>query len=164
MLSTLRALALLGAAAWPAIGAAQAPTLAPCPFKPAELQAALGVPFAEGKAEPALSASDLVRESCRYNAKNYTLMVSTTRYARGLSDPSLAFKGLGGKLVPIPNDPDNAVYQEGQGDNTSPAVHYFRKSVTVELRVLGIYYSSPSSREKDMQVLREKMAKLRRVP
>lgn len=29
---------------------------------------------------------------------------------------------LAGKLVPVAGDPDGAVFQEGQGDNTAPTV------------------------------------------
>jgi|GEM_PF-6950810 len=71
---------------------------------------------------------------------------------------------LAGKLVPTASDSDGAAFQEGQGDATGPAVHYVRGPLSVELRILGLYYKELASKQKDMLELREKLARLRRIP
>ncbi|MDX2219094.1 MAG: hypothetical protein SF172_08735 [Burkholderiales bacterium] len=134
-----------------------------CPFKPAELQSALGVSFSEGKAGPPLSASTVTMHSCRYESKNYTVRVESQVYQNAADAKKAASFGAG-KMVPIPNDPDGAAYQEGQGDNTDPAVHYSRGNVAMHLRIMGIYYKDSSSKQKELLAIREKLAKLRRVP
>lgn len=150
--------AVLGAS--PALAQSAPPV---CPFTPAELQAALGQTFDAGTAGQELKASSLTMRSCQYNANRWSLRVSSTIY-QNAADAKKFDMVLAGKKVPIPNDPDGAIYQEGQGDNTSPTVHYVRGNVHVELRVTGIYYRDSASRQKDMEALRERLAKLKRVP
>lgn len=141
----------------------QAANFKPCPFTPAELQSALGVSFSEGKAGPPLSAGTVTMHSCRYESKGYTVRVESQVY-QNAADAKKATMIAAGKMVPIPNDPDGAAYQEGQGDLTDPAVHYSRGNVAMHLRIMGIYYKDPRNKKQDMLAIREKLAKLRRVP
>jgi hypothetical protein len=153
---------LLGAlAALPAM--AQATAFKPCPFTAAELQGAFGVKFDDGKADPPLNASSVTMHTCKYHSKNYSVFVQSQVYQNAADAKKAATFGAG-KMVAIPNDPDGAAYQEGQGDLTSPAVGYSRGSVATHLRIMGGYYQSAKTKEQDMKAMREKLAKLRRVP
>jgi hypothetical protein len=134
-----------------------------CPFKPAELQDVLGVKFDEGRAGTAYGTAGIDARSCRYETKNWSLRVGTQIYKQP-EDAKRFGMMLAGKLVPIPGDADSAVFQEGQGDNTSPTVWYVRRGVVVELRAGGIWYSDPAKRQAAMEALRVKLAKLRRIP
>jgi hypothetical protein len=71
---------------------------------------------------------------------------------------------LAGKLVPIPNDPDGAAFQEGQGDLTDPALHYLRGATAVDLRILGIYYTGLKPTEAGFKAMQRLLAKVRRIP
>ncbi|MCA3178867.1 MAG: hypothetical protein O9345_18905 [Burkholderiaceae bacterium] len=134
-----------------------------CPFKPAELEAALGEKFADGKPGMAYGAGGIDVRSCQYDGRRWSLRVGMQVY-KNPPDAKKFGMVLAGKLVPVAGDPDGAVFQEGQGDNTSPTVWYERKGVAVELRAMGLWYSDPSKRQAEMEALRGKMAKLRRVP
>ncbi|MBL8517386.1 MAG: hypothetical protein JNM76_10520 [Betaproteobacteria bacterium] len=142
---------------------AQPANFKPCPFSAAELQTALGAKFTDGKANPPLSAGTLTMHTCRYESKNYSVQVQSQVY-QNPADAKKATMIAAGKLVPIPNDPDGAAYQEGQGDNTDPSVHYSRGNVAINLRILGIYYKDSASKKAELLATREKLAKLRRVP
>jgi hypothetical protein len=163
MLRTLRKTALhLGVlAALPVM--AQPANFKPCPFTVAELQSAFGMKFEEGKASPPLNAGTVSMQSCRYDAKDITVSVQSQLY-QNVADAKKAATIAAGKLVPISNDPDGAAYQEGQGDLTAPALQYARGTVATSLRIMGVYYKDYKTKEKDMKALREKLAKLRRVP
>ncbi|MCU0646830.1 MAG: hypothetical protein MUF00_02435 [Gemmatimonadaceae bacterium] len=143
---------------------AQAATVDPCPFTPAELKAAIGVTFQAGVAGQPIKAGSLTMQSCQYSSSRYSVRVGTTIYAQQADALQHLKVMLAGTKVPIPNDPDGAVFQEGQGDNTDPVVAYARKAVAVEIRILGIFYDDPSSRMATLRTLREKLAKLRRIP
>lgn len=132
-------------------------------FKPAELQAAFGVPFADGKPQPPIAAGPVTLHACRYEAKNFSLRVGADIYGTPEAAKQ-AQRALAGKLVPIPGDPDGASFQEGQGDLTDPALHYTRGNVAIQLRIMGIYYDSPGDKAQAMQRMRQKLAALRRVP
>jgi hypothetical protein len=134
-----------------------------CPFTPAELQMALGVPFSEGQPSPPLNAGTLVMPSCQYQSKRYSLRVQSQVY-QNPADAKKAVMPMAGRMVPITNDPDGAVFQEGQGDLTDPSVHYSRGKVAINLRVMGGYYKDAASKNAEMLALRDKLAKLRRVP
>lgn len=154
-------LALLVAAG---IGAPlQAQELPACPFKPAELEAALGEKFSDGKPGMAYGTSGIDVRSCQYDARRWSLRVGMQIY-KNAPDAKKFGMVLAGKLVPVAGDPDGAVFQEGQGDNTAPTVWYERRGVAVELRAVGGWYSDPSKRQAEMQALRGKLLKLRRVP
>jgi hypothetical protein len=163
MIRTILATLLAAAATAPTAALAQPANFKPCPFTTAELQAGLGVAFSEGKANPPLSAGTLTMHSCRYDSKNYTVSVQSQIY-QNPADAKKATMIAAGKMVAIPNDPDGAAYQEGQGDLTDPAVHYSRGSVAMNLRIMGIYYKDPKDKKREMLAIREKLAKLRRVP
>jgi len=163
MYRQLTSILILALSAMPSTVAAQSPPVAACPFTPAELSEVLGETFEAGAEDAPLSAGALTLHSCRYKARRYTLRVGTTVYQRP-ADAATHIQGLAGTKVPIPGDPDGAVFQEGQGDNTAPAVAYLRQGVVVELRIAGGFYDDPSSRAATMRALREKLAKLRRAP
>jgi hypothetical protein len=135
-----------------------------CPFTPAELKAALGVTFEAGVAGTPVKASSLVMQSCTYRAPRYDVRVTTTAYPRQADAEQHLKVMLGGTKVPIAGDPDGAVYQEGQGDNTDPVVAYARKSVAVEIRMVGLYYGARSEKDAAVKTLRAKLATLRRIP
>jgi hypothetical protein len=136
----------------------------PCMLKASELTAALGVPFKEGVAGKELAAGDLTMQSCNYDSKNYTVRLGLTHYKRGKPTPPAANKALAGKMQIIPNDPDGAAHQVGQGDLTSPTLLYARGAYDVELRVMGIYYTDSKKKADEMKTLNDKLSKLRRVP
>jgi hypothetical protein len=135
----------------------------PCPFTAAELQTALGVKFSEGKADPPINAGTVSMQTCQYDSKNYSLSVQSQVY-QNAADAKKAVMPMAGRMVAIPNDPDGAVFQEGQGDLTAPAVHYARGNVATNMRIMGIYYKDAASKKAAMLAMREKLAKLRRVP
>jgi hypothetical protein len=163
ILATILATLLAAAAVTSTAALAQPANFKPCPFTTAELQAGLGVAFAEGKASPPLNAGALTMHTCPHDAKSYSLRVQSQVY-QNPADAKKATMIAAGKLVPIPNDPDGAAFQEGQGDLTDPSVHYSRGAVAVNLRVSGIYYKDQKDRKQEMLAIREKLAKLRRVP
>jgi hypothetical protein len=101
---------------------AQQPTVSPCAFTPAELKAALGPTFDAGVAGRPVVAGALTMQSCQYKGPRYSVRVGTTVYTRQEDAQQHLKVMLAGTKVPIPNDPDGAVYQEGQGDNTDPVV------------------------------------------
>ncbi|MFN3629710.1 MAG: hypothetical protein ACK4XK_06575 [Casimicrobiaceae bacterium] len=143
--------------------AASAQAFDPCLFKPSELQAAFGVPFTDGKRDRPIAAGPVTLHACRYEARNFSLRVGADVYGT----PEAAkqeLHALAGKLVPIPNDPDGAHFQEGQGDLTDPALHYTRGKVAIHLRLMGIYYDSPAEKAQATERMRQKLAALRRVP
>ena len=88
-----------------------------CPFKPAELEAALGEKFEEGKPGMAYGTSGIDVRSCQYASRRWSLRVGTQVY-KNAPDAKKFGTALAGKLVPVAGDPDGAVFQEGQGDNT----------------------------------------------
>ncbi len=134
-----------------------------CSFKPADLEAALGEKFEEGKPGMAYGAGGIDVRSCQYAARRWSLRVGTQVY-KNAPDAKKFGMELAGKLVPVPGDPDGAVFQEGQGDNTSPTVWYERRGVVVELRAGGTWYNDPAKRQADLESLRGKLLKIRRVP
>ncbi|HET7773555.1 MAG TPA: hypothetical protein VFK82_06995 [Burkholderiaceae bacterium] len=137
---------------------------AACPFTAAEVGAALGTQFEEGKAgmEIPFGAGSVMRD-CRYSSKQYSLMVKTIVYGTPVQAKD-AFKPMAGKLKPVAGDPDGALLQEGQGDLTSPTVHYLRGAQHTELRILGTYYSDPGKKAAALKAFQDKLLKLRRVP
>lgn len=145
------------------LGAAQATEVPVCPFTPAELQAKLGVKFEEGRAEPAYGTLGIEARACKYSSKNWSVRVGTQTY-KTPADAKKFGLTLAGKLLPLPGDSDGAVFQEGQGDNTAPALWYERQGTVVSLRISGVWYGDASKRQAEMESLRQKLATLRRVP
>lgn len=133
-----------------------------CPFSAADISKALGVPVQEGRPGLEFSAAGMVMRDCRYASKNFSVMVKTSHYSNPAAAKD-ATKMLAGKLRAIPNDPDGAVIQEGQGDLTDPAVFYVRNGVAVELRVLGIYYKDLKSKDADLRDMQTKLAAVKRL-
>jgi hypothetical protein len=134
-----------------------------CALTGAEVSAALGDTFDEGKPGLEIPGAAMVMRDCRYKSKNMSLMLKTTRYSAA-ADATAAMKSLAGTLRAVPKDPDGAVIQENQGDATSPVVHYARHGVAVELRVLGIYYKDLKTKGADLKRLQDKLVALRRIP
>ena len=153
----LSALALCAAApAW-------SQALPACPFKAAELSKSLGAGFQEGKVGMEIPAAGMVLRDCRYQSRDITLMVKSTVFTQP-ADARKSLAIMAGKLTPLPNDPDGAVVQSDQGDLTSPALHYARQGVAIELRILGIYYKGLKSTPQELRDMQARLAGLRRVP
>lgn len=129
-----------------------------CPFTPGEVGAALGSTFKEGKVGFESDFGSGKTLSCRYEGKGMTLVVNQTV----MKDPTQT-RGwdtrLAGKLEKSGNDPDGAIVQTDQGNNTSPNLHYVRNGDIVELRVLGVGKKSPQ-----FASLQRKLHGLRRLP
>lgn len=134
-----------------------------CPLAAADISRVLGTAVEEGKLALEIPSAEMLMRDCRYKTKNYSIMVKTTRYSKP-ADAQGAMKLLAGKLKPVPNDADGAAIQDGQGDATSPTVHYVRNGVAVELRVLGIYYKDLKSREADLRDMQSKLVAIKRIP
>ena len=138
-----------------------------CRFTAAQLGQALGAQVSEGKPGLSMPLGGATLQDCRYQVKSgkagFTLMLKTTVYTRSVT-PAQHFESLAGRLVAVPNDPDGARWQEGQGDLTSPALHYFRKGTGVELRILGTYYEGMKATEAEFKAWQKKLAALPRVP
>lgn len=135
---------------------AAAPTS--CPFTAGELKSALNAEFKEGKVGFESDFGTGKSLSCRYEGKNMTLVVNQTV----MKDPTQT-KGwdakLAGKSEKIANDPDGALRQVDQGDNTSPNLHYVRNGDIVELRVMGVGKGNAQ-----FEPLQKKLPALRRLP
>lgn len=141
---------------------AQSTPASACPISAADMSKALQVPVEEGKLGLEIPAAGMVMRDCRYKSKNFSVMLKTSRYNNPAAAQD-ATKLLAGKLRPIPNDPDGAVIQEGQGDATTPAVIYVRNGVVVELRVLGVYYKDLKSKDADLRDMQTKLASVKRI-
>ncbi len=150
---------------WAAIAVtahAQPNPAAACPLAAADISKSLQTPVEEGKLALEIPGAGMVTRDCRYKSKNFSVMVKTSRYTNPAAAQE-ATKMLAGKLRAIPNDPDGAVIQEGQGDATTPAVVYVRNGLVVELRVLGIYYKDLKSKEADLRDMQTKLATIKRI-
>jgi|JRYK01.1.fsa_nt_gb hypothetical protein len=148
-------------------GLAQSSPPGACPLNAAQIGPALGVAVLEAKPGLRLDMGGSTLQDCRYKLKldrrEFTLMLKTTTYNRSV-DPQQHYQALAGRLTPVPNDPDQARLQEGQGDLTSPAVHYFRRGVGVELRLLGTYYQDLKPTESEFSAWGRKLLALPRIP
>ncbi len=138
-----------------------APRVAACPYTAAELGTALGFAVADGVPgrEDSYPGGRMLR--CRYAAKgagaflvSFNLLVMDDANSKDAS----YLKMMAGKMEPIPADPDGAMFQADQGDLTNATLHYLRRGVTVEARV----WVGPG--DPKFGAIREKLAKLRRVP
>ena len=135
---------------------AAAPTS--CPFSAGELKSALNSEFKEGKVGFESDFGTGKSLSCRYEGKNMSLVVKQTV----MKDPAQTRgweAGLAGKKEKVANDPDGALWQVDQGDNTSPNLHYVRNGDIVELRVMGVGKSNAQ-----FEPLQKKLPTLRRLP
>jgi hypothetical protein len=142
--------------------AAFAQTSASCPFTAAEVKQTLGIDVKAGEAGKELPFTGGKMLSCRYNSADsfkpglwltQTVMDDAKNPANANS-----FKFLAGKLTPVPNDPDNAGWQDNQGDMTNATLHYLRNGALIELRV------TVSPRDKAYADIRSKLPKMRRLP
>ncbi len=154
-------LIVAGAATPVAAQGKAAPRVAACPYTAAELGAALGFAVADGTPgrEDAYPGGRMLH--CRYEAKGsgtflvtFNLLVMDDANSKDAS----YLKMMAGKMEPIPADPDGAMFQADQGDLTNATLHYLRRGVTVEARV----WAGP--KDPKFGVIRDKLAKLRRVP
>ena len=140
-----------------------------CPLTTAQVSAALGMPVTAAKPGMSINSGGIRIQDCRYTIKSgnldFTLMVQTTAYSRNTTAEE-HFRPMAGRLTPVPNDPDKACYQTGQGDLDSPNLHYFRKNVGVHLRILGIYFSdwSASAQEAADRAMQKKLLAVPRIP
>lgn len=129
-----------------------------CPFDKKEITLALGAEFKDGKVGFESDFGTGKSLSCRYSSGSMTLVVNQTV----MKDPTQTQgwdSKFAGKSEKVPKDPDGAIRQTDQGDNTSPNLHYLRNGDIVELRILGVGKTSPQFKS-----LQEKLTKLRRLP
>jgi len=161
----LRAVGILFLLAVP--GWSQSGQPAACALTSAQIGPALGVTVVDAKPGMSIPLGSGSIQDCRYKLKagnrEFTLMLKTTRYG-GNASAAQHFDMLAGRLTPVPNDPDGARVQDGQGDATSPAVHYFRKSTGVELRLLGTYYDGLKPAAGEIAAWQKKLLALPRIP
>jgi hypothetical protein len=156
----------------PPAGASAAPVQAPaapkralppaCPFTAAELKTALGLEVEAGKAAPAMPFSGGTSLGCDYYGKTVTApSVRVNQIVMddpAQADPKSYATMLAGKMEPVPNDPDRAMWQGNQGDLTNATLQYARAGVLVEVRV-GVRPSDPS-----FQPMKQLLTRLRRLP
>lgn len=151
----------------PLAALAQSGAPGPCLLTVAEISSALGVSAKEARPGLSMNLGPATMQDCRYKlaqgGREFTLMLKTMRYTRTVT-PAQHFESLAGRLTPVPGDPDGARFQEGQGDLTDPALHYFRGGVGVELRLMGTWYTGTSATPKELDAWRKKLATVRRVP
>jgi hypothetical protein len=146
----------------PAAAPVRAATPPACPYTAAELSAALGIDVNEGAAAAPMPFVGGTMLSCQYRAKrpgapwlsfNQTVMDDPAQ-----ARPDEYFKRMAGTMQPVPNDPDKAMWQGDQGDLTNATLHYARNGVLVQARV------SIGPKDPLFQTMRERLARLRRVP
>jgi hypothetical protein len=124
----------------PAASAASGGTVDACPYSPAELTAAFGVPFDDGKGTTrqisggtSLHCTYVERQGSRSVILNQLVMAP----AQLRASRSEWEKRLAGRLEPIVGDPDDAKWQVAQGDLTGITIHYLRSDRQVEFRLMG---------------------------
>lgn len=133
-----------------------------CPFTATELNTALGLDVEAGKARPAMPFSGGTPLGCDYYGKS--VAVPSVRVNQivmddpAQADPKTYAPTLAGKMEPVPNDPDLAMWQGNQGDLTNATLHYARGGVLVEVRV-GVRPADPT-----FQAMKQRLTKLRRLP
>ncbi len=106
--------------------------------------------------------------SRRFSGKKFTIQASI--------QPSYGIKKVDEYLKlappnqwkPIPNDPDGAMIEvrDDKSDDlaSTPAIAYIRKDKYVRLQILGNYYDNRAQMPKLRDEMRDKLAKLRRIP
>lgn len=151
----------------PLTGLAQSSPVPVCPFTAAQVSAAFGAKVSEGQPGRTDKFGGMTMQDCRYQVKagrlDFTLMVQTTHYGQsGTAEEH--FRMMAGKLTPVPGDKDGARVQTAQGDMTTPAVHYFRQGVGVQLRILGVYYEGMKATESELAAWQKKLLALPRIP
>lgn len=158
----------LGAPAAAPLPAPKAPTaaavagVAACPYRAAELRDALGLDLSDGKADAELPFPGGKTLGCRYQGKSPKTPSLWLKFT-AMNNPAAPenvnyFKSLAGKLQKVPGDPDGAMWQTGQGDNSHAALVYLRKGVIVEARVLL------APQQGGFEAVKAKLLSLRRVP
>lgn len=128
-----------------------------CPYKSAELSAALGITFSEGQAtETPFPGGKMF--SCSYKAaRGVEFQVSQVK-AASRSDAQQIAKGLQGS--PIASDPDGAIWVNVIGDSMQVSLSYVRASTHTQVSVLGVNSRKPA----EADPVKARLAKLRRVP
>lgn len=151
----------------PPVPASNRPTtrrvkVAACPFTPGELQSTLGLEFTAGVASPEMPYPGGARLTCKYApvktagpalAVNVTLMDDPAQ-----GDSQAFFSRMAGKMEPVPNDPDKAVWQFDQVASAEPVLYYARQGAIVELRV------TVDKGDPRYTAIRQGLARLRRLP
>lgn len=95
---------------------------------------------------------------------DHSVMLQQTIYSTPVTAEQ-HYGPLAGNMVKITDDPDNAMFQVGQGDLTDPALHYFRNNVGVQLRILGVYYEGLEGPiPEEFQSWQQKLLALPRFP
>lgn len=119
--------------------------------------------FAKGVADEDYPVTGMLTRMCRYQAKDYALVLLTTQFDKP-EDAINAQHMLIGKLQAVPNDADSAVLQLEQSNLNNPAIFYVRQGVAVDLRILGSYYKSEIAQTKALKAMQESLLQLRRLP
>lgn len=136
--------------------------VAACPFTPVELKSTLGLEFTAGVASPEMPYPGGARLTCRYPpvktagpalAVNVTLMDDPAQ-----GDSQAFFSRMAGKMEPVPNDPDKAVWQFDQVASAQPVLYYARQGAIVELRV------TVDKGDPRYTAIRQGLARLHRLP
>ncbi len=138
---------------------AQTPPAA-CPFQADELNKVLGLDAGAGQAQPPLKFAGGQMLGCQYPGnKRPSVRVNQTVMDKP-DDPANAasFRMMAGSMKPVPGDPDSAMWQLDQGDNSNPTLHYLRKGHLVEVRVMV------GKHDPQFQRYADALPKLRRVP
>jgi hypothetical protein len=129
-------------------------SLTPCPYTPAEIEAALGIGVSPGE------SSDMKFPGGRDVGCIYTKVGGSTQVViRQVWDPSSQASVAGAKKgKPVPGDPDGAETTRGGGRDGGPRVElrYHRDKVQVMLAVDGRSFV-----EADIE---PKLIRMRRVP
>lgn len=128
-----------------------------CPYRSAELATSLGMTFSEGQASETPYPGGKMF-TCTYKAaRGIELQVTQVR-AASRSDAQQVAKGLQGS--PIASDPDGAIWVNVVGDSMQVSLSYVRATTHTQVSVLGVNSRKPA----EADPVREKLAKLRRVP
>lgn len=129
-----------------------------CPYSPSEISSALGGTFKEGKVGFESDFGTGKTLSCRYAGNDMTFIVNQTVMKNPTQTQGWDSR-LAGKKENVLNDPDGAIVQTDQGDNTNPNLHYVRNGNIVELRVMGVGKQKPQ-----FAPIQKKLPMLRRLP
>lgn len=137
----------------------------PCPYTAQELSAALGMKLVGPKGSEMPFSGGLSYSCSLGEEKGFgTVFINQTIMPHDVlvASEKESSKFLAGKATYIPNDPDLAKWQTAQGDLSGVVLHYIRKGIMAEIRVMpGHDVMKDKARVED---LRNRVLKLRRLP
>ena len=128
-----------------------------CVFSAAEVSAALGAPYAAGKddTDPRSAAA---LHSCSYEGPDHAALVVHVgllgdNAATIATSKRMMLQTLAGKLTPVADDADGAIFQE-QPELGTYALHYGRARFLYEVRLMAFSGAAASAREKLLRLRR----------